>query len=126
MELLLESNLLCLVVLLFFPCVTFIKVAVAASGVSFFHNILYSICSKSLTKPLRNPRRDPSDLFEVVEGSEDDIVTSSHQTHGCQQLQHQSFGPEKEIYINILGISLVLSLHPHLYFYSSTCSYFIV
>lgn len=40
---------------------------------------------------------DSTDLFEVVKGGEDDVMTSSHQTHGRQQLQHQSFSPEKMI-----------------------------
>lgn len=42
------------------------------------------------------PYVDPADLFEVVKGGQDDVMTSSHQTHGSQQLQHQSFGPAKE------------------------------
>ena len=42
-----------------------------------------------------------SDLFEVVEGGEDDVMTSSNQTHGCQQLQNQSLGPEEQIHTNI-------------------------
>lgn len=32
-------------------------------------------------------------LFEVVESGQDDLVASSDQTHGSQQLQDQSFGP---------------------------------
>lgn len=38
-----------------------------------------------------------SDLFKVVKGREDDVMASSHQTHGGQQLQHQSFGSAKDI-----------------------------
>lgn len=43
------------------------------------------------------PLQRLTDLFEVVKGGEDDVMTSSHQTHGRQQLQHQSFSPEKTI-----------------------------
>lgn len=35
------------------------------------------------------------DLFEAVEGGEDDVMASSHQTHGRQQLQHQRLRPEE-------------------------------
>lgn len=33
-------------------------------------------------------------LFEVVEGQENDVVAPPHQAHCCQQLQNQRFGPE--------------------------------
>jgi hypothetical protein len=35
-------------------------------------------------------------LFEVVKGREDDIMAPSHETHGCQQLQHEGLGSVRQ------------------------------
>lgn len=32
-------------------------------------------------------------LFKIVKGRENDVVSSSDETHGSQQLQNKSFGP---------------------------------
>jgi len=40
--------------------------------------------------------RSLKNLFEAVEGGEDDVMTASHQAHGRQQLQNQSFCPEEQ------------------------------
>lgn len=32
-------------------------------------------------------------LFEVVKSRENDVMSSSDETHGSQQLQHEGFGP---------------------------------
>lgn len=34
-----------------------------------------------------------SHLFKIVKGRENDVVSSSDETHGSQQLQNKSFGP---------------------------------
>lgn len=35
-----------------------------------------------------------TDLLEIVKGSKNDFVTSTHQTHSCQQFQDKGFGPK--------------------------------
>lgn len=34
-------------------------------------------------------------LFEMVEGSQDDLMPASHETHSSQELQNQGFGPSQ-------------------------------
>lgn len=48
-------------------------------------------------------------LFKVIKSWENDLMTSSNQTHGSQQLQHQSFSPASAE-SNITHIKTFLSL----------------
>lgn len=71
------------------------------NSVTSFVYFLFIYNSRSFATNLTNIQpndyhSDQSDLFDVVEGGEDDVVASSHQTHGRQQLQNQSFGPDNQ------------------------------
>lgn len=61
--------------------------------------------------------------FEVVEGCQDDLVSSSDQAHGRQQLQNQRFGPGQNTTVRH-AVSLLCGGHFVLVFttWGSCCS----
>lgn len=60
-------------------------------------------CLMNKFRPNAECEKSPN-LFEVVEGGQDDVMAASHQANRRQQLQHQGFGPEKHSDIYLIDV----------------------